>query len=449
MTRTDGLYTGVGRDGGIYIGGGGNGSIQDEYRNVDLTGVEDIVFADGWKADGKMFFNTPACMHAFLNNKTLEASTIEVYSNIGLPNRKVVNAAGMFDGCSNLPHFPKFYGSMASWKFTQAMFKNCSSVTGRFDMGGHFKPIWCQQMFMGCSAWDGSGTNSLDFSATTHETSMSLICKGVTLSELWTEQLLESILRTTPEGAHRKNVHIGGGLVNSQCMALVKRCQDCDIEIVYDGHAEDWDEAFVSFVNGFHHESIDPSTLDLSGQFVTGYNGGLITPTWGIFAKHYTPPVGHVVRTQKGEEFRVTSERHPHPSMDLVLCKLDRRASSTAPMLVWNKKKIHRYLLGGTNMVKFLEHPCFTIFALDRNEQPWIGDLQYFKASGDAIAGPCLEHDGHGFSVGDSGSVQFVVDADGHVFNFGVVSVASGSGASFAHHVDWIEQVTGERVRLS
>ena len=422
------------------------GSLQDAFRNQDLSDVSEIHFVSG-TYNGTPYFDCPNTYHAFFNNKTLDAD-INIDSNKPLPERTVTNAAGMFDGCSNLSTFPTFAGNFESWRYTQAMFKGCSWIDGFFSMGGNFRPYWMTQMFMGCQSWEGDGLNMLDFSALVSPTGASDLCTNVPVSSRNIRNLCDRIIDTAPFPLVNVNVGCGDGDVLAALK--IEQAIEAGHDIVHDGYLEPWDDTFEPWCEQFHarhiEETLDFSGLDLQAQFTSGYNGGLITPSWGVFAAHYQPPVGFTVTAQSGEQFRVVS-RHPVPGTDVCFVKFDHAASFTTPMLVWDPTLIHPNFQRGLDLVKELDI-CFPCFARDQFEKPWVGALGYFSEVGGAATGGVVKHGTYRpFIKGDSGSILFVVKGD-EVLNFSVLGGGGGSSSSFSHQLEFLASLTDEPVRL-
>lgn len=434
------------------------GNLADACINYDFTGVTLVHLHDGVQG-GFPYFNCGNTYHCFLNNTTLTCD-VKIESNEKCSFPTVVNAAGMFDGCSGLTKWPWVDGSAKNWKYTQAMFKGCSSISGTMPWG--VKPYWCQQMFMNCTSWDGTGLNRISFENTVHADSMSHYCTNVPLSSANLYLLLRMIYETTPAGAVRNNVNVGCGHAEAH---VVKKIADAPagIQIVHEGTQEAWDSSFdveVSSIMALQAPIAHARTLDFSGigrlgcHFTSGYNGVLISPRWAVFAKHYQPPVGYTVTTRNGESLTVESRVSGPANTDLALVKFT-TAATTQPAKVLDCEGLHPWWhrevgtgVGYPMMVTGCEDGL-PVFAYDRFETPRQFRLTHINNStGGANIGPATGGAAGGgfFSVGDSGSIFFVVDSDGDAVSISEVHTAGGGGTMIGHHRAWVDSVVNEPI---
>ena len=432
------------------------GSLADAYVNHDFTGVTLVHLYDGVE-NHFPYFNASNTYHCFLNNKTL-ACDVKIESNEKCRFPAVVNAAGMFDGCSGLTSFPRIDGSYKHWKYTQALFKNCTNVSGL--MPWNVKPYWCQQMFMNCKSWDGEGINRLSFADTVaNENCMSHLCTNVPLSSNNLFALLGRIYDTVPAGQVRKNVNVGCGHAEAHVTKMIAAAP-AGIEIVHTGTQEAWDMTFdaeVSAAKALQDPIANQPTLDFSGigrldsHFTSSYNGCLISPHWGVFAKHYMPPVGFTAVTRNGE--RLVVDRRVGGPGDLALVKF-KKAASTKPAKVLDCEGLHpwwhRQAGSGRGYIGHVNgcEDGMPVFAYDRFETPRQFRLGYISSEGSASIGPAPGgFPGNGqYTVGDSGSISFLVDSDGDAVAVSEAYTAGGGGTMIGHHRAWVKSVINEPI---
>ena len=381
----------------------------------------------------------------FAQNRTLTAKVLLS------ENREGFSAAGCFTNCTGLTEWPcTDTGRTKDVTETQGMFRGCSNITG--SMPWRCSPVTCQRMFMGCSRWDGSGVNVLDFSKTVHPNSMLEMFDGVPMTTRNLGYLLEAIERTLPLGAVRHGVGVGCGHADAICMRRMDDLQAGGVEIVHSGTQEPWDYSFDDEVNEYmdcteyvyNRPTLDFSDFEgLDGHFVSAYNGCLVAPQWGIYASHYMPPVGFVAVTRTGEKLTVVDRTRGPGDLCLVRFK---EVAKTEPVTVFDTNDMNPFF----NREKYCEYvagsglPCYV---LDRNQTPRLFELFWLKGN-DAVVGPSVNLNGakhkKELSSGDSGSIGFLVNESGLALATHVVSTSTGMGTSIGACIDWIEMETGE-----
>lgn len=411
--------------------------LTDAYGDYDFSSFDRIVVGE-----------TDTLFRAFAQNTT-------IYGEVLLMEcRSPWTAAGCFAGCTGLTVWPKSdTGRTKDVTHTNGTFRGCSNVAG--FMPWRCSPVLCHRMFQGCTSWDGKGIQGVTFENTVHVNSMMDICKDVPLSDYYLSLLLTNIRDTVPAGTIRNSVNVGCGPASALSMRLMDSI-DPGVEIVHEGPQEVWDYDFDFEVGGYNAAAqprISEAALDLAGvdgldgQFVSAYNGCLVAPKWGVFANHYLPPVGFKVTARSGEVLTVESRvRGP---LDLGLVKFVEEAT-TEPCVVWDCESAHEYFYRDGYIEEALGHPL-PIFLFDQDETARVFTLHELSEVGGVSVGPFVGRPaaGNGFlRRGDSGSITFLVNGDGHALVVNEVFSASGGGTSIGHHREWIEGVIGTGLLL-
>jgi hypothetical protein len=379
--------------------------LADAYRGYDFSSFDRIVVGES-----DNLFRT------FAQNATIYGDVILMEC------RSPWNAAGCFTNCVGLTTWPKSdTGRTKDVTHTNGTFRGCSNVSGH--MPWRCAPVLCHRMFQGCTSWDGKGIQGVTFENTVHANSMMDICKDVPLDDYYLSLLLTNIRDTVPAGAVRNGVNVGCGHASALTMRIMDSI-DPEVEIVHEGTQEAWDYDFDYEVGGYDAEAqprVTEERLDLDdvegldGQFVSAYNGCLVSPQWGVFANHYLPPVGFKVTARSGEVLTVV-DRVRGPG-DLGLVRFA-EVATTDPCVVWDIETAHEYFRRRGYVWEALGHQL-PVFLFDQDETPRVFSLTQISAAGGASVGPFVDRPAAGngqLRRGDSGSIAFLVNSDGHAW---------------------------------
>ena len=413
-------------------------NLERAYCDADLTLYDRIVV-------GK----SANLFQAFGGNETLHAKVL-----FSENREEPINAAGMFANCTGLTEFPSSEsGRTKDLCHVQGMFRGCRNISGFCPLA--CAPELCQRLWYGCSSWDGKGIHLVTYENTRHRNSMLEICKDVPLDDYHLAHLLTNIRDTVPAGAIRSGVNVGCGHASALTMRIMDSI-DPAVEIIHEGTQEAWDYDFDYEVGEYDAEAqprITRERLDLDdvkgldGQFVSAYNGCLVSPEWGVFANHYLPPVGFKVTARSGEVLTV-ADRVRGPG-DLGLVRFA-EVAATSPCVVWDSETAHEYFHRRGYIWEALGHNL-PVFLFDQFETPRVFSLTDISPAGGASVGPFVDRPAAGngqLRRGDSGSITFIVNSDGHALAVNEVYTASGGGTCIGHHRGWIEGVIGERLLL-